>query len=440
MSMSNVVKQWKGICVNLEGGNNKWWKIELHDNNDVVTHWGKIVSGAEDCGQSKNFAGAGESFYSKKIREKQNKSKPDERYTEAQVLNGSVGNVSASPKTASKNQILTLAKKQIVTSTPDVFDLIQTLADANVHNILSATGGQMKYDTSTGLFSTPLGIVNAEAITEARTLLDQIGLLVQNQDYNNSTFPALCNKYLRLIPRDLGRNTRLTPNQLFPGQSAVFAQNSVLDDLDASLQMVFSQPDSSTVVDPQIFDLEMNQIDDKNIISNITNKFYATLNRTHVSSGLKPNKIWSVNIGHSRKSYENDGKKLDNYFDHLYHGSRQGNILSILKNGFVIPPANSAHVTGRLFGAGHYLAIQSSKSLNYSYGYWDGKGYDNKCYLFIVEANLGKYYVPKYYQQNIPDGYNSFWAKPSVSGIQNDEIILPRTSMCNPTYLVEFIK
>ena len=439
MSNTNVVKQWKGVCVNLAGGNNKWWKIELHTNGDVVTYWGKIVSGAEDCGQTKTFAGAGEAFYNKKIHEKKNKSKPDERYTEAQVLNGSVGNTTVSKTGQSKSQIIEIARKQIRTNTPDVFALIQALADANVHNILNATGGQMKYDTSTGLFSTPLGIVTADAITEARTLLDKIGLLVQSQNYDNSVFPALCNQYLRLIPRDLGRNTRFKPNELFPNQNAIFAQNSVLDDLDASLQMVLSQPDSATVVEPQIFDLSINAVDDKAVISRIHDKFYSTLNRSHVSSGLKPKNIWNIEIGSSVRAYQNDGKNLPNQME-LWHGSRAGNVLSILKNGFMIPPSTASHVTGSLFGRGMYFAIQSSKSLNYSYGYWDGKGSDNNCYMFLVDVALGKYYVPKYLQPDIPAGHDSFWAKPGISGIQNDEIIVPKTSRCNPTYLIQFTR
>lgn len=63
-----ITEQWKGICVNLKEGNNKWWKAELHDDGTVITKWGKIVQGAEQQGQTKVFSGAGKDFICGKFR------------------------------------------------------------------------------------------------------------------------------------------------------------------------------------------------------------------------------------------------------------------------------------------------------------------------------------------------------------------------------------
>ncbi|MGQ4828686.1 hypothetical protein, partial [Enterococcus faecalis] len=75
--------------------------------------------------------------------------------------------------------IIDLARKQIDFDHADTFKLIEGLAAANIHNIIAATGGQMKYNKQTGLFETPLGIVTADAISDARNLLSKIGTLVQ---------------------------------------------------------------------------------------------------------------------------------------------------------------------------------------------------------------------------------------------------------------------
>ena len=37
-----------------------------------------------------------------------------------------------------------------------------------------------------------------------------------------------------------------------------------------------------------------------------------------------------------------------------------------------VPPANASHCTGRMFGNGVYFSDQSTKALNYAYGYWGG--------------------------------------------------------------------
>ena len=141
-----------------------------------------------------------------------------------------------------------------------------------------------------------------------------------------------------------------------------------------------------------------------------------------------------------RKDFEAVSSKFGNVSE-MFHGSRVHNILSILKGGLVIPKSNASHVTGRLFGDGVYFSpTKSSKSLNYSYGYWDGKSRDNFCFLFLADVAMGKSYVPSGRGDgNYPKrGFDSVWAKESKSGVMNDECIVYETNQCNLKYLVEF--
>ena len=115
------------------------------------------------------------------------------------------------------------------------------------------------------------------------------------------------------------------------------------------------------------------------------------------------------------------------------------NVLSILKRGFVLPSQlSTAQTTGAMYGPGLYFSAHSTKSLNYSYGYWDGGRRDANCYMFVVEVAMGKEYIPSYSGNGKKSGYDSCWAKPGSSGVINDEQIVYRTSQANIKYLVEF--
>jgi poly [ADP-ribose] polymerase len=142
-----------------------------------------------------------------------------------------------------------------------------------------------------------------------------------------------------------------------------------------------------------------------------------------------------------RARFEGDGKKLGNVKE-LWHGSSSANLLSILKCGLVVPPANAGHCTGRMWGNGVYTASSSTKALNYSTGFWGQSG-TRRTFMFLVDVGLGKTYTPRSgtsWGYKLPRGYDSTWAKKRESGLRHDEFITPRTAQCNLTFLVEFAK
>jgi poly [ADP-ribose] polymerase len=106
----------------------------------------------------------------------------------------------------------------------------------------------------------------------------------------------------------------------------------------------------------------------------------------------------------------------------------------------IVMPTGSANVCGRMFGNGTYLSDISTKALNYGYGYWGNGKREKNCFMFMVDTAMGKYYVPRHSDCNLrpPPGYDSVWAKPGESGIQNNEMIVYRTSQFNLKFLVEF--
>ena len=124
----------------------------------------------------------------------------------------------------------------------------------------------------------------------------------------------------------------------------------------------------------------------------------------------------------------------------LWHGTRASNLLSILKHGLVIPPANAAHCTGRMFGNGIYTSLQSTKALNYATDFWNRSGAGGqRTFMFLCDVALGKVNKPKTFGGGYPArGSNTTWVEPGQGGVLNHECIVYDTSQINLRYLAEF--
>ena len=189
MATVSVVKEARYVLTNIEGNNNKFWSIKLLSDGSCETHWGRV---GED-GQRKIFPSYSEYQLDAKCREKEGKG-----YRPQKTLANTAGNSNLQGETLAK-----VAAEQIVTSSPETQALVQYLARVNVHRILEAT--TMTYDESQGTFSTPLGVVTQDALTEARALLSTIGQFVAASDWSHACFIPTLNDYLMLIPQNIGR-------------------------------------------------------------------------------------------------------------------------------------------------------------------------------------------------------------------------------------------
>jgi poly [ADP-ribose] polymerase len=88
-----------------------------------------------------------------------------------------------------------------------------------------------------------------------------------------------------------------------------------------------------------------------------------------------------------------------------------------------------------------YGATNSTKSLNYSVGYWGGRrsNYKNN-FLFLADFAMGNIYNTDSSKPNgPPSGYDSIWAKKGRS-LYNDELIVYSLPQCTLKYLVEMVK
>lgn len=428
--MASVIEKRKFVFSTVEDNHNKLYIISLYDNGDVRAEWGRVGANL----QQKTFSNAGKRFAETKIAEKLGKG-----YKEVNIIDSD--GIIGSSKVSNNNELKNIAIHQIQHSSPIVAKLIDYLVEKNQHDIHTASGGNITWNKNSGLFTTPLGILHPADITRARDILGQIAPFVERQDYSNRSFISNLEEYLTLVPQNIGN--KYIPKNILPDSNSIQKQNSILDALEASYVSVTTaksdKDDSKKNDSPKIFDVSLSLIEDSNIVKSIFDNIIHSIKGNHSCSYLRPKKLYEVSIPSMKRAFE-EVKSLGNIKD-LYHGSRSYNLLSILRQGLVIPPCNSSFVTGRLFGNGLYFASSSSKSLNYSYGYWDRSGRDENCFVFIAEVALGKSYTPRNTYENLPKPrFDSTWAKANISGVLNDEFIVYKTNQCNLKYLVEFSK
>lgn len=430
----NLVEEVRYVMSNVAGNNNKFWYGYRYDNHLVRSENGRVGTTGDSHEFPQDSEDEAKKFLAKKCKEKEKKG-----YRKIDVVSG------GSPKnptvTISQSvNLIEVAKKQIESNSPETTALIERLSKANIHNILSST--TMTYNVATGLFSTPCGILGQSTIDSARDLLKDLGVYVIKGDLLNQKYIKLLEEYLMLIPTKIpGR--RLDPETLFTTDKDINKQSDILDSLEASLQSVLNTPITESEnkdIEQKVFSVKLFKVEDEKTIDRIKKKIHSTMDRNHASSHLRVKTIYSVDIETMRTKFEKQKDKISNVSE-MFHGTRVHNILSILKGGLTIPKSNASHVTGRLYGDGAYFSpTKSSKSLNYSMGYWDGKARDQFCFLFLADVSMGSSYIPtgKYDGSYPKSGYDSVWAKEGKSGVINDECIVYNTNQCNLTYLVEF--
>jgi poly [ADP-ribose] polymerase 2/3/4 len=410
--MAEAVKEFKAIYTDIIANNNKFWYGYCLADGSGYSEWGRV-----------GLTATRTNFPSHHIVEKKYNEKLRKGYEPLKVIK--TGEV----KTTQVSNLKEVAKKQIKLSDPLLVKLVDELVSINIHNITSNT--TIKYDVDSGLFSTPLGLVEKEGIDEARNLLLEINDLVKKEDYKTVKAQKAFNKYLKIIPQDLGM--KLDIRNLFPDSDAIKKQSDILDSLEVSLKSTLSpKAEKTQITEEQIFNVEIGYLPPTDPEYLRICKYYNGTNRAvHGYTQIKVNNIFKVALQSNLDKY----KPLSNVVE-VFHGTSGANCLSILKSGLRAIPPSTAAVCGAMFGPGVYGATDSSKSLQYTAGRFGGKN-TGKCYMFLCDFAMGKHYEPHTYGSvHRPAGYDSIWAKAKNTGLRFDELIVPDNQV-KIKYLIE---
>lgn len=425
------------IFTDAKNNNNKFYEIILNDDDSVSVRWGRVGA----TGQSKTTYGGVHEFNSI-IR-----SKTAKGYVRSQT-------VSIKPSSAEHNKMALaeaakrdiLGDKAVDANASLLVKLIERLTEMNRHQLVAASGGNIQMDES-GLITTPLGLVTASTVDEARKLLNSLDKYVQKKSYTNDKYISTLEEYLRLIPQKVP-SRRGWYETFFTEFSSLTDQGTLLDQLESSLDLYKSKEkelrekmSQKPEILEKVFSTRLEIVEDPKVFKKIEKFYNENKNARHVSSHLKLKNVYAVINEDLEVKFNTAAKRVGNV-KMLWHGTRAFNVLSILKGGLIIPKSGgSYHITGRMFGDGVYFSDQSTKSLNYSYGYWDGGTKDNNCFMFIADVAMGKEYIPQGYHSGTSfpvRGYDSVFAKAGVGGVQNNEMIVYSLDQFHLRYLCEF--
>jgi len=444
---------------NVISNHNKFYEIEIQKNPKgqyrIFTHYGRLgISNIYEVRES--FEGAPcfdlaivqkefDGIHKKKLT---GKSVPDpdnpgekmrEAYVDVDTVAPSVGSENIRGKAEVKKTVTVKAAIDTSTFDPTISKLLDQLVEENVHNITTNTS--IKY-TANG-FATELGPVTPEHVARARKPLDDLNKLLGSKgeaDPETREVQQLNSLFFSLIPKPFSRKIS-TDDMIFTAQK-LQDEYDILDQLATGVQMGAAMTGSTSQrINALGTDIEI--VKDRKDYDRIVKYIEDSKASNHRGSDVwsfKVRRIFKIRIPDERSRFEVGGKKKGNVHE-VFHGSANSNILSIIKGGLIIPPVSAAHVCGRNFGTGCYYALNSSKSLNYSVGFWGGRRskYSNN-FLFLADLALGKYYETLYgMPSGTPKGYDSIWARKGKD-LYNDELITPYLENQTLTYLVEMSK
>lgn len=406
------------VKTKVSDNNNKFYEINLYADGKVVGRNGRV--GTDGVLQDKGFIG--ESGYEKLVNEKLKKGY--KRVELATVSNG-----------GANTSVVEVAKRDIAGNNPDLCSLIERLATVNRFQLLDATGGQI--DIVDGVVKTAVGPVTLNTVESAKNKLSELENYITKKEFG-SAYINILEDYLTLVPQKVPHR-RGWEIEFFSGFSSLQKQWDILEQLENSIKSY--RPQTETLEErkiERIFGYSLEPVKDDGIFAKLQSFYKNGISGKHVTSNYKLIKIYRLVNDEKASRYEVVAKRLGNR-KMLWHGTRAHNVLSILKGGLIVPPTNGNFtITGRMFGDGIYFSDQSTKSLNYSAGYWVGQKENGSIFMLNAEVAMGKEYVPSGPIKKIPVGYDSIYAIGGRSGVINNEMIVPTPEQVRLDYLCEF--
>jgi poly [ADP-ribose] polymerase len=411
------------IYVEIDENSNKVWKGSVLDDGSFLAQWGRV--GNQLQSKSDDF---GSIILAKYQLARMKRQKLRKGYSEALIVEAD----RPITFTIQPEDLEAIARQQIAHGEDDrAKQLIRYLVEVNIHQIVSQT--KITYHAPTGTWRTPLGLVTPDAIAQARKYLLAIA---EGRNKHASIFRRLVSQYLRLIPQDLGKKL---DDSVFRSPNELQRQQEIIDALDTALQL-----SPKTVEAQELFACTIRRVPGstewgQEKFREIRTLYESTINTHHQAATYKLRRVYEVDIPSMGRAFEAKAAKIGNIKLH-WHGTKASNLLSILRQGLVIPPADAIHCTGRMFGNGIYGSQQSTKALNYATNYWNQSGDGNqRVFMLLCEFAMGREYYPKTWNRSFPKpGYDSTYVSPGLASTINQESIVYSVEQVNVKYLCEF--
>lgn len=444
------------MCGNVDGNANKFYVLELQTNGNayrLYSEYGRIGSPnpARDLREDLDLADAEKEFERIKKSKLKKKTKTrkladgddkhQEQYREVDIAAPTIGspNIRATGS-ADGGSTITTTKKSGNSAVGAIFTqmgyessvqtLLSQLLAENIHNIEATSNVTV---THNGL-ETPLGPITHAHIGTARDTLNRLQAIAGTgktniRDFSDRNVRDLNSEFFSLVPHQFG--SKITESDMLLSDDNIDGKIDLLQGMEAALTVT----DTDDKDDGPKLPLGMVELSKRHAdFRAIKDRVVSTAKHNDVRD-WKVNRVFQTSNSMVDAKYHNPvgGPEYD-----LFHGSANANLLSIMLNGFYVPPSSASHVTGRMFGNGVYGASSSSKSFRYSVGLWGGRQSRMKtAYMFVVRFGMGKVFETNTTRtQGAPSGYHSIHAK-AGSHLRNDEYIVYNTNQAKITHLIE---
>jgi len=212
-----------------------------------------------------------------------------------------------------------------------------------------------------------------------------------------------------------------------------------------SVNKVNANNDDFTYLTSLGLDIQKLDSNDISIIKNVMGYDYSKLIEAY-----------KVTNKQTQQAFDSINKSNGN-IEYMLHGSRHGNILSILKDGLKLEK-KGAITTAKMYGQGIYFTKVFEKAHNYT-GTHSSRfvsGSNNEGYLLIFEVYLGKAYpAAEYWESSFKDftlkdlkilgDYNSVYAAAGhgkgprlLNGLINPEYVIYDEKQCTIKYIIKY--
>lgn len=378
-------------CVNQEHNNYKFYQLD-QNGNDVVATYGRIGSQPGEMFGVRNYTYPRNMFWIK-YYEKIAKGYVDR--SDIMVMNNTTDVSNPSPKASSNDPISKL------------YDYLLSCSKQIVQSVLTS-GWQS---------------VSTKQYKECKKILKKM--------YERKTVSGFNKQLLELIafsPRKVHHVDDLLAKKVSDFASILTREEDLL-----SAMQIVADSNEQTENSFASMDIEVYIATDKQK-EQVMNKLSSTLQN-------KVKTVYRVINHKTQKRFDaylksNNIKKVKQF----WHGSRNENWLSIMKNGLSLSP--NAKITGKMFGNGIYFAPKSDKSWNYtSYkgSYW-AKGSSDVAFMALYATAYGNPLdvtcAHHYTKQTLQD-HDCVHAH-AGSQLLNDEIIFYDEDAITINYVVEF--
>lgn len=286
--------------------------------------------------------------------------------------------------------------------------------------------------------------VTEKQVDEAQEKLNKIASLLKAKKAVTPTVEEINENLTNLytvIPRRMGKVIDHMAKDIQTATEILTLEQANLDVMRGQVAQPVSVEGQTTLSD---FNIEVVPVDQKELNTYILPRLSylsQSFKRAWRVSNLETSEEYDHNLVNMKKAGRSEKQML------LWHGSRNENWWSIIRQGLVLRPTNAV-ITGKMFGYGTYFADYDRKSYGYTSGtgsYWAG-GNSNKAILALYEVHVGNqltlrqhdYWMSQLTEEKLKKkgNYDSVFAEKGYS-LMNNEYIVYRENQCTIRYLVE---